>query len=268
MEERNCNRCKEAVCIQTMQIYDSCKSKECLEDLRVYFTQNAHCVIESASSIKAKKAEVIWVFSDVEPVPFNKGFYTVDIKYFFKITFDVYCSSQVPKKISGLATFSKKIVLFGSEGSAKIFSSKYRENGTDIQNWKKTNLPEAIVEVVDPVVLSTKVCDVCDCCCPGDDAELCGVPESVGRIFDDALVTCGERKRVCVTLGLFTIVKLERNVQILIPAYDFCMPDKECVASVDEDPCELFETLNFPVDEFFPPTKSEEHYNGSCDCND
>ena len=264
MEERKCDRCKEAVCIQTMQIYDSCKSKECVDDIRVYFTASSQSIIDSAISVKAKEAEIIWVFSDVEPVPFNKGFYTVDIKYFFKVTLDVYCGATVPSKVSGLAVYEKKIVLFGSEGSAKIFSSKYRENEADIQNFRKTNLPEAIVEVVDPIILSAKVSDECKCGC-GCDCQC--IPSCVCRLFDEPLVTdvC---KKVYVSLGLFTIIKLERNVQILIPAYDFCLPDKECVPVKDDNPCELFGTLDFPVDEFFPPTKCDYEDTSSCGCND
>jgi len=38
-----------------------------------------------------------------------------------------------------------------------------------------------------------------------------------------------------------------------VPAFDFCVPMKRCIASTDQDPCELFETIEFPVSEFFPP---------------
>jgi len=58
---------------------------------------------------------------------------------------------------------------------------------------------------------------------------------------------------VYVTLGLFSIVKLIRKVQLLIPEIDFCIPDKKCIASTDADPCDIFDKLSFPVDEFYPP---------------
>jgi hypothetical protein len=64
-------------------------------------------------------------------------------------------------------------------------------------------------------------------------------------------------KQVVATIGLFSIVKLARLTQLLIPAFDFCVPNKRCVASTDEDPCELFETIDFPIDEFFPPQKMD-----------
>ena len=38
----------------------------------------------------------------------------------------------------------------------------------------------------------------------------------------------------------------------MIPAYDFCVPDKESQTAAD-DPCTLFQKIKFPTDEFFPP---------------
>lgn len=39
--------------------------------------------------------------------------------------------------------------------------------------------------------------------------------------------------------------------------YDYCLPCKDCTngcgGSGCEDPCELFQNISFPVDEFFPP---------------
>ena len=67
-----------------------------------------------------------------------------------------------------------------------------------------------------------------------------------------------------VTIGLFTIVQIVRNVQMLIPAFDFCVPEKECVTSSD-NPCELFRKIEFPTDEFFPPKAND--CNCGCGCN-
>ena len=66
-------------------------------------------------------------------------------------------------------------------------------------------------------------------------------------------------KTVKVTLGIFMIIQLERQVQMLVPVYDFCMPDKICVDSGSESPCELFKKISFPADEFFPPKAGDLH---------
>ena len=84
--------------------------------------------------------------------------------------------------------------------------------------------------------------------------------------------------RLSVSLGVFSIIKLERHVQLLIPSYDFCIPQKECVGATDDNPCDLFDRIDFPVDEFFPPERGEfldcgqndpsEPDDDCCDCCD
>ncbi len=63
-------------------------------------------------------------------------------------------------------------------------------------------------------------------------------------------------RRAFVTLGQFSIVRLERDSQLLMPVFDYCLPHKDCSCGgcASEDPCELFQNINFPVDEFFPPS--------------
>ncbi len=196
--------------------------------------------------------------TDIESVPFNRGFYSIDLRYFFRITLQVFTGVGRPCEVEGLATFNKRVILFGSDGNAKIFSSKYKQNAFDPQLWKKTNMPYAVVEVVEPITLGAKLVDVRqnnNCCCCDDDFDIASVPESVCKIFDDALVVGGECKRAFVSLGIFSIVKLERRVQLLIPSYDYCVPNKECVGATDDNPCDLFDRIDFPLDEFYPPEK-------------
>ncbi|MCD8049871.1 MAG: hypothetical protein LUG52_09850 [Clostridia bacterium] len=272
MEESSSNSfgCREKVCIQTDQIYDSCRSKECIECLRVYLTETGQEVVDRAIDVKCRRSETIWIFADVEQMPFNRGYYTVDLNYFFKITLDVFTGVARPVTVEGLAAFNKKVVLFGSEGNAKIFASHYKEDSFDPQLWQKTNLPKAVVEVVDPICLGAKLADRCDSCSfSNDEVDLGNIPDCVRRVFDDRFIGQNEaNKAIFVSLGLFTIVKLERNVQLLIPAYDFCIPEKECVASTVDDPCNIFENISFPIDEFFPPRQSafDTDSNSGCGC--
>ena len=242
---------REAVCIHTKKIFDSCRDKDCVEDLRFYPTQCSQSVIDRAMSIKAGKAELLHVFIDVEPVGFNKGFFTVDVRYFYRVTADAFVGAARPVEICGLCVFDKRAILFGSEGSAKIFSSEYTLDGLDEQNMRRSNLPTAVVEAVDPIVLNMKLVEVCECrpC----DCELSEIPPCICACFGSDLCFGGEGKRVYVTLGQFSIIRLERDTQLLIPAYDYCLPDKECTCGGDDDPCEIFRHVKFPVDEFFPP---------------
>lgn len=244
------NTFKEAACIDANRIYDSCSDKDCLEDLQVYFTDRTQPIIDSAISIKARDVEIINVFLDVEPIQFNRGFYSVDITFFFKVRLSVYCSPLAPAThVNGVCTFSKKVILFGSEGNVKVFSS----DSDRISCREANSLPIAKLQCVDPVVLDARLVE-CGCG-HGHNRDSVALPRVIEGIFEGDFSCVAPVKEVTVTLGLFTIVSLLREVQMMVPCYDYAVPDKECVSSTDE-PCELFRRIKFPVDEFFPPNIS------------
>ena len=243
---------REAACIHTPKIFDSCRDKDCIEDLSLYPTKASQSAIDRAISIKAGKAELLYAYIDVEPVGFNRGFYTVDVRYFYRVTADAFVGASRPVPISGLAVFDKRAILFGSEGAAKVFSSEAVFGGLDEQNLLKSNLPTAVVEAVDPLILNMKLVDSCErhCC----DCECCEIPNPIGACFGNDLYFGCDGRRVYLTLGQFSIIRLERDSQLLIPAYDYCIPNKECDSSCGEDdPCEIFRKVQFPMEEFFPP---------------
>lgn len=252
---------REAVCIDTDRVYDSCADKDCLSDLRVYFTNTAQSIIDTATSVRCRKSEIINAFIDVEDVPFNRGFYTVDITFFFKITLDAYTTPMNPPvTVEGLSSFAKKCILYGSEGNVKVFSSEYRADEMDDQLLAVNTNPKAKVQAVDPVCLEARICEPCTCC---DPCCCASVPACVCRCFDGQFDGSPGQREVYVTLGLFTIIQLERDVQMLIPAYDFCMPEKECSCDTD-NPCDVFKKIKFPVDEFFPPKERDIDDGGFC----
>ena len=94
VEAGNCF--KEAVCIDASRVYDSCADKDCLEDLKVFFTDCTQRIVDSASSIRCRDAEVITCLIDIEEVPFNRGCYSVDLTFFFKIHFEAFSTPAVP----------------------------------------------------------------------------------------------------------------------------------------------------------------------------
>lgn len=245
---------KEAVCIDAYRVYDSCADKDCLEDMRVYFTESGQNVIEQACNVRMKDVKVANVCLDLEPVPFQKGFYSVNMTFFFEISFDACISpASAPVSVCGLSVFSKKVILYGSEGSVKVFSSDIAIDEADAQGSFHKNLPRATVQVAEPIGLSSTICEINPNCCVEPQ---CRIPSCICQRYGGDFVCSGVSKIVKATIGLFTIVQIERNVQMLIPAYDFCIPDKECVTSSD-NPCELFSRIDFPTDEFFPPRATE-----------
>ena len=50
---------REATCIHTKKIFDSCQSKDCIEDLRLYPTQSSQPIIDQALSVKAGRARLL-----------------------------------------------------------------------------------------------------------------------------------------------------------------------------------------------------------------
>lgn len=241
-----------AVCIDAARIYDSCGAKDCLSDLPLMFTEEDQCLVERACSVRINRASLITSTVDVEPVAFHKGFYSVDMVFYFVVSVDVYTNSgAIPTTVNGLAKYGKRVVLFGSDGNVKSFSSDSPitclEANIDCPCAENESLPKATVQISNPMALSAKLVG-----CPKIEPFPCGgVPRCVMDYFGCDFVNPTSRQ-IQVTIGIFTITQLQRNVQLMIPSYDFCIPRKECASKTD-DPCEVFSKIEFPTDSFFPP---------------
>ena len=147
---------QQALAIHTRKITDSCRDKDCIEDLRFYPKMQYVDVINRALSVKGGSARLLYVYVDVEPVSFNRGFYTVDLRFFYSVTLQAYLTSPIPVPVGGLCVFDKRVILFGSEGNAKIFSSQLSVGEPDVQMLRRANAPVAVVEAA-PLMLSPAV---------------------------------------------------------------------------------------------------------------
>ena len=115
------------------------------------------------------------------------------------------------------------------------------------------------------MVLSSKVRDICDC----TDSGTTQIPDSICKLFDDELVVSSERRRLYVTLGQFSIIRLERDAQLIVPVLDYAIPTKECsdTPGCAEDPCEMFSRIPFPTRQFTPTgCDSHCHRDDGCAC--
>ena len=244
---------REAVCVHTDKISDSCLAKDCIEDLQVYLTVPSQQALDCAVSAKARYVELLHVGVHVETVPYSTGYYTVDLTFYYRVIADASAAGGRPTTVTGLAIFSKRLVMFGGETSARSFSSRSGVSCLSKQAIQAGNVPEAIVEVVDPMILGSRVQEVCNCnCCPPSPPV---IPEAILGCFEEQLVLDGESKRLLVTIGQFSIARLERSTQLLIPTFDYCIPSKTCKnvgSSNTESPCEVFGQIEFPMDAFFP----------------
>lgn len=256
---------REAVRIHTKKITDSCRDKDCVEDLRVYFTGDMQSLLNNASSVRARCAELLYANLDVEPISFNRNHYCIDITFYYRITADAMCGCHRPNTLCGLAVFTKRAVLCGEDSRAKVFSSTGC-GGPSVPGGQ----PTAVVEVLDPMILSSKVKEGCH---GAEESLQSQVPEQVQAMFDGELCYCPEGKRLYVTLGQFSLIRLERDAQLLVPIFPYRLPTKVCCddPGCAEDPCELFSRIAFPEEQFFPvpcqgtcPAKPE----GCCGEND
>lgn len=212
-------------------------------------------ILDQATNVKARSAELLYVSIDVEPTQFNTGHFTVDITYYYRILIDATVSGTRPYTLCGLAVFSKRVMLCGGESSAKIFTSNTVIGGADTNQMMHCSNPEAVVEVVEPMVLASRVVDVCNCNCSCDNIAL-NLPAAIRNCFDGELVVNGECRRLYVTIGQFSIIRMERDTQLRIPNLGYCIPNKNCSGvggSSDQTPCEVFDGIQFPVTAFFPP---------------
>jgi len=225
------------------QIYDSCRDKDCVDDLRIYPTASSQQSIENALSVRPHGAELLYVDVRVAPISFNRGHYTVDCTYFYRMTGETFPAAQT---VTGLAIFDKRVILFGSLGSVKSF---YSNNSSPA--IVTDELPTAVVNAVDPIALTMRLADA-DSAQPGE-SENRTIPAYIAAAFDEPLVLSDSVRRWYTTVGQFSIVRLMRDSQLTIPAYDYSMPGKSCPGSHDDDPCALFGRIDFPVSEFFPP---------------
>ena len=71
------------------------------------------------------------------------------------------------------------------------------------------------------MVLGSRVCPVTLC-------EPCSltIPTDVQAMFGDDLVLGGDKQRLFVTLGQFSIIRLERPAQIIVPVLDYAIPPR------------------------------------------
>ncbi len=262
------NQKQETVCIDTNRILDSCRDRDCFEDVKVLLTEFGNDIIEHTTNIRAKTAQIEWTQITIDPIKFNRGFYSVNIKFFVKVCFEGCLCGGRSQEFEGIAVLEKRVILYGSESNVSVFKSS-----TDCSDFCSApepcspgkNVPMAIVEVVDPIILNAKVREpedpCCCCCCCGD------IPVRIAKGMGDDLCD-GEGRYLTVSLGIFSVVRIVRPAQYLINATEYCVPDKVCISAEDDNPCAVFKSMAFPTSEFCPPDfiPQRPDKGGKCGC--
>ena len=237
------------VCIDTKRVLDCCRDRDCFENVRVYLTSFGEEVLANATNVRTRSAKLIWVYVGVDEVAFNRGFYQISVRYYIKVECEACMGIGRSQTFCGIAVLEKDVILYGGEGSVVSYSSSPNNNYCCIGNVDtvSVNDPTAVVQTVEPIVLGTKIVD--NVCCN----ECCEIPEYVCGCVDGELITNppSNYPTLYISLGIFSIIRIEREAQMLVNATDYCIPDKECTAATNDDnPCALFNTMPFPVNQF------------------
>ena len=106
--------------IHTRKITDSCRDKDCIEDLRVYLTTSSQEILDSCANARVRSAELLYTYMDVEPVAFDRSHYCIDITFYYRILADAVVGVSRPATLYGLAVFSKRAVLCGEDSRAHL----------------------------------------------------------------------------------------------------------------------------------------------------
>lgn len=245
--------CNDVCCIEADRILDSCRDRDCYENLRVNLSNFGNDVIGRTGNVRAKDAYIAWTYINVDKVRFNRGFYTVNIRYYIKLIFEACVGNNKPHEFEGIVAVDKKVVLFGGEKNVNVFRSESIDNSfCDAPEIRGAcgELPRVVVEATDPIVLDVKVFDKSSlpaCCCP-----CCDVPEAVLKHLECPITDADDdcNRYLTVSIGIFSVIRLLRSAQLLINATEYCVPDKECITPCEENPCAVFNKIAFPSAEF------------------
>lgn len=237
----------DAVPVKVNRVFDSCSDRDCISNVPVILDSGE--LPANIQLVKCRCVRVADVCMRLEPVPFNRGFYNIDITFTFRVELLAYTHAcDQPQVMGGTIYASKSSILYGSESNTQTFSSNGSRQGATDACCEVVNLPTASVQVVPPLALETKIGSVCRQC-PNNGQQPEGYPPTV--------------RTVVMTLGLFSVIELTRPVTILVPTFDYTIPTKECVADA-ESPCAVFDRMRFPTEEFAPLTLNDNDNQHPC----
>lgn len=243
----------DTVSIETNRILDSCRDRDCYENVRVYLSHYGNEILERTGSVRAKSAKLMWSNISLDPIQFNRGFYAVTIRFYIKVTFEACISCGRSQELEGIAVLEKRVILYGGECNVNVFRSSEECGFCSCSSpcYGTQNTPTAVVEVVEPVLLGSKIVEKaseCNCCCSCCESD---VPETMITAFDAPPCFDDDAQRfLTVSLGIFSVVRIVRPAQLLVHATEYAIPEKECVTVEEDDPCRVFRTMPFPEGAF------------------
>lgn len=257
LHTRNSNGAGEA-CIIAQKIFDQCRIQKCLSadilgPARAAAANGNSCndmLCEGDIIVPPCNAADVTVrdleLSRIEimrkcPNPLQEGCWDLELKYVFQYLLefrraDGYFIGCIP----ATNLYNLRVTLYGSAESDVT-------TATDLYNGTSNGAPFVVAEGK-AVALSAELRYPSSCNpCRYDPCDSC--PNPTFAAGDAAL---GAPVAVNVTVGLFTIIKLFRTVNMVVHSLGRCLPESGTSVGTSSDPCRNFENIRFPLDMFSP----------------
>ncbi len=272
-------------CIIAYKIYDQCRVQECLTGEMIGPARAAEasncCGLPlregdkivpppnaAAVSIRDLELSQIQILSKT-PNAVRCGYWDVEVKYVFR--YGLLFRSATGQRIccmEATSAYTLKLTLFGST-STNVVVSNDMFNGIDLCPGTG---PFVSVEGKAVALAATlrypKTCNNncgcgcgCGCGCCANDCK----DSDCGCCYDEDALSA-QPSSVCVTIGLYSIVKIFHQVNLMVPNNGICIPGECAGTSADGCPCDSFYELDFPMELFAPPAKCEKSNTGNNGC--
>ena len=283
------NRCDNSgftnECIMANRVFDQCRLQLCLTPDVLGPARAAKCTNTcnevynegdiivppcNAASVMADNFNLCKILIEKKrPNPFRTGFWDVTVKYIFTYTL-IFTSVEGCElcRVCATNTYTTKLTLFGSVCTDVVMASDLYSHNPNNSGPYVTVEGKAVIlsaELKYPVNSCNTCCGCCcdcGCGCSGSNNNGC----SCGNSGVDSATTCPTA--VNVTIGLFSVVKLFRPVNIVVPSTGYCIPEEcEAVGTAKQSVCDFFDSIEFPFDIFSPPANpSSVSDDSTCGC--
>ncbi len=272
---------KGETCIIAQKIFDQCRIQKCLTPDILGPARTAGCGMgncgcndmmcegeiivppANATSVTLHNTELDHI--DIVqkcPSSFQEGCWDLELRYVFTYTLEFRRADGCTIGcIDATSSYNLKVSLFGST-EANITSVTDLYDCCGNSNGGPFVIAEGKAVGLNAELKYHSHCNPCNCTCNCDCD--CGDHPSYrdGNYSNNGYNGGGDSGfgtpiAVNVTLGLFTIIKLYRTVNMLVQSLGRCVPEqfKAPNNNNNTDPCKYFDSVPFPLDLFSPTTK-------------
>ena len=252
-------RQEEETCIIAQKIFDQCRIQKCLNSnilgpARAARSSNPSCndmLCEGDIIVPPCNAADVTIrdldLSRIEilrkrPNPLQRGCWDIELKYVFNYTLEFRrADGCFIGTIDATNSYHLRVTLFGSTEADVTTVTDQFHNGTSSGGPFVIAEGKAVALAAELRHPSCNSCNPCGCGCD------CGC-----NFQNNGDAALGAPIAVNVTIGLFTIVKLFRTVNIVVYSLGRCLPERSTSSATNCDPCEGFDDIRFPMDLFSP----------------